>query len=76
MLALIYLVTVPWYLPRDWIDPTFWAFPAWSVVMIAGAISLAVFNAYVFLRLWPQDDDVEEDAPTTPTRPTSPEKSP
>lgn len=51
--GLIYLATVPWYLPRDWIDPTLWAFPAWSLVMVAGATVLAAFNAYVFLRLWP-----------------------
>ncbi len=55
--TLIYLITVPWYLSRDWIDPTFWAFPAWSAVMVAGTIALAAFNAYVFLRHWPDDNE-------------------
>lgn len=54
--ALIYLVTIPWYLPRDWIDPTVWAFPAWATVMVSGAIALAAFNAYAFLRLWPKNE--------------------
>ena len=76
LLALIYLITVPWYLPRDWIDPTIWAFPAWSMVMIAGAVCLAAFNAYVFLRLWPEEHDVDEDASKNGPRHTSPEKSP
>lgn len=55
--GLIYLITIPWYLPRDWIDPTLWAFPAWSLVMVGGAIGLAAFTAYVFLRLWPETDE-------------------
>ena len=55
--GLIYLITVPWYLPRDWIDPTLWAFPAWSLVMVGGATVLAAFTAYAFLRLWPEADE-------------------
>lgn len=57
--VLIYLVTVPWYLPRDWIDPTLWAFPAWSLVTVGGATALAVFTAYALLRLWPEDGAID-----------------
>lgn len=60
--AIIYLVTVPWYAPSDWIDPTVWAFPAWSLWMILGGVVLAAFNAFVFLRLWPRNDDDDENA--------------
>jgi hypothetical protein len=57
--TLIYLIIVPWYMPRDWIDPTLWAFPRWSLVTIGACAALAAFNAYVFLRLWPSGDDDE-----------------
>jgi len=69
--ALLYAATFPWYLPRTWIEPTVWAFPAWGVVTVVGSIAIGAFTAFVYLFAWPEPptDSSEPHAPPTPTDP-------
>jgi hypothetical protein len=60
-LAIAYLVAVPWYAPRDWIDPTLWALPAWAVVSIAGSVLLALATARALAAPWPGDESADAD---------------
>jgi hypothetical protein len=60
--ALLYAATFPWYLPRDWIEPTFWAFPAWGVVTVLGSIAIGAFTACIYLFAWPEAPQPDLDA--------------
>ena len=51
-----YLIALPWYAPRDWIDPTFWALPIWAVASVAGSVLLALCTARALLVAWPDDE--------------------
>ena len=46
------VLLVPWYIPSDSLQGRVWAFPVWAFIILAGAIGMAAFTAYVFLRLW------------------------
>lgn len=49
---------VPWYLQA--VDPAFGGFPLWGAVVMGFAVLLAVFTAYVYLKVWPSDEDESE----------------
>jgi len=53
--VVLYALTIPWYLPRDWVEPSVWAFPAWATIPIAGSVAIGVFAAFVYLFAWPEE---------------------
>jgi hypothetical protein len=53
--VVLYGLTIPWYLRRDWIEPSVWAFPAWALIPIAGSVAIGAFAAFVYLFAWPDE---------------------
>ena len=48
---------VPWYIPSDSLQARVWAFPVWGLIILAGAMAMAAFTAFVFLRLWKDEGE-------------------
>lgn len=46
---------VPWYV-KD-VQPALGGFPLWGAVVMGFAVLLALFTAFVYLKVWPSDED-------------------
>ncbi len=54
--VLLFVFTVPWYLPRDF-GASIWAgVPLWAAVSFAVTLAIAFFTVFVIRRYWPDDD--------------------
>lgn len=57
---LIYLIlfgiAVPWYWPSG-SERTWFGFPAWAVVAVAGSFAISSFTAWLWLCRWPEDEE-------------------
>lgn len=59
---------VPWYVKA--VDPAFGGFPLWGAVVMGFAVLLAVFTAYVYLKVWPDEEgEIEGPAESEGQRP-------
>jgi len=64
--AVILLVSVPWYLPAETGDRLVGGLPLWTWITVACTAALAVVTAWASLRLWrnePADGDRAKDEP-------------
>jgi len=52
---------VPWYFPsKGAAIPYIWGFPLWGAVMVGQAFLLAVFTAYVYLKVWTSKEEKQK----------------
>lgn len=58
--ALLFAVSIPWYLPADKTPALWWGLPYWVVLSLGATLAVAVFNALVIHRYW-EDPDSPED---------------
>lgn len=56
--ALLYGLSIPWYLPPGAIPRKWLGLPRWTVVSILATLAIALFTVFVIHRYW-KDDDVE-----------------
>ena len=51
--GILLALCVPWYVSSgESSTSSFWAFPVWGAVVVGFAFLLAVFTAFVYLRVW------------------------
>ena len=66
--ALLYALSVPWYLPAIDPVPIWLGLPFWVVLAVAGNLAVALFTSLVVVRTWPREPDGAE----TPSEGASP----
>ena len=50
---LILTLCVPWYLDGEWATQnTFWAFPLWGWIIVGHYLLLAIYTAFIYLKVW------------------------
>ena len=55
--VVLFLLSVPWYLPEIDPVPIWMGLPYWVVISIASSLGVALFTAVVVTRCWPVDPD-------------------
>ncbi len=54
--AILFLVSIPWYWAPD-SKAMFLGFPLWAVVSVFGSFLISCFTAWLFCRLWPDEEE-------------------
>jgi len=54
---MLFLLSVPWYLPESDPVPIWLGLPYWVVISIASSVGVALFTALIVTRRWPVDPD-------------------
>lgn len=56
---IIFVFSVPWYLPVGTYEPIIFGFPYWAVIALAMSLLISIFLTYVLNREWQMEDDQE-----------------
>jgi ABC-type multidrug transport system permease subunit len=57
----IILLMVPWYFPKNAVNPVIFGFPLWAFVSLVMAGVLSAFLSYILKNYWILEDEGEED---------------
>jgi hypothetical protein len=55
--VVLFLLSVPWYLPESDPVPIWLGLPYWVVISIVSSVGVALFTALIVTRCWPVDPD-------------------
>ena len=58
--VVLFLLSVPWYLPESDPVPIWLGLPYWVVISIASSVGVALFTALIVTRCWPVDPDAPQ----------------
>jgi hypothetical protein len=59
--VLLFVFSVPWYLPGDPPTLIWWGLPAWVVMSLVITIGIALFTVFVIRKYWQQEEDDQEE---------------
>ena len=54
--VLLFVVSVPWYLPRTSTLHLWFGLPHWVAISLAASLSIAVFTAWVIRHYWSEPE--------------------
>ncbi len=55
--VLLFVFSVPWYLPGDTSTLIWWGLPAWVVISLLITIGIALFTVFVIGKYWHQEEE-------------------
>ncbi len=58
--VLLFVLSVPWYLPGDTPTLIWWGLPAWVVLSLVMTMGIALFTVFVVGKYWHQEDEHHE----------------
>ena len=50
--AILFVVSIPWYLPSGATVPFWFGLPYWVVISLVACLCIAIFTAWVVSRYW------------------------
>ena len=59
--VLLFVLSVPWYLPGDTPILIWWGLPAWVVISLVITIGIALFTVFVIGKYWQQEEEDKDE---------------
>ena len=59
--VLLFVFSVPWYLPGDTPILIWWGLPAWVVISLVITIGVALFTVFVIGKYWQQEEEDQDE---------------
>lgn len=61
VLGVLFLLSVPWYLPAGSYKPIFFGLPYWVWIILLDSLALSITLTYALKRLWVSTEDETEE---------------
>lgn len=59
--VLLFVFSVPWYLPGNTPTLIWWGLPAWVVISLVITIGIALFTVFVIGKYWQQEEEDQDE---------------
>lgn len=56
VLVLLALLSIPWYWPKDMVEPVIIGLPIWAFVSLLFSVAFAIATAFFIMKNWNEDN--------------------
>lgn len=61
VLVILYVLSVPWYLPKGTYTPIIFGIPYWGWIVLGVSLAISITLTYVIKKYWHLSDEENED---------------